>query len=70
MEEIATIVQLAETHGLSPRSVHYVTMLTGSASQLFAYFEAALAYAHDHLPTMFWKRRFQSIALQKGGDAT
>jgi len=50
MEEIATIVQLAETHGLSPRSAHYVTMLTGSASQLFAYFEAALAYAHDHLP--------------------
>lgn len=50
MEEIATIVQLTETHGLSPRSAHYVTMLTGSASQLFAYFEAALAYAHDHLP--------------------
>ncbi|MGF2050699.1 YkoF family thiamine/hydroxymethylpyrimidine-binding protein [Enterococcus casseliflavus] len=50
MEEIATIVQLAETYGLAPRSAHYVTMLTGTANQLFGYFEAALAYAHDHFP--------------------
>ncbi len=52
MEEIAAIVQLAETYGLAPRSAHYVTMLTGTANQLFGYFEAALAYAHDHLPIM------------------
>ncbi|MFB8558472.1 YkoF family thiamine/hydroxymethylpyrimidine-binding protein [Enterococcus casseliflavus] len=50
MKEISTIVQLAETYGLAPRSAHYVTMLTGTANQLFGYFEAALAYAHDHLP--------------------
>jgi hypothetical protein len=50
MEEIAHIVSLAETMGLQPQSAHYVTFLTGTASQLFAYFEEALAYAHEKLP--------------------
>ncbi|WP_461203215.1 YkoF family thiamine/hydroxymethylpyrimidine-binding protein [Enterococcus sp. N342-3-1-2] len=49
MEEIAAIVALAADHGLKPRSAHYVTLLSGTASQLFTYFEAALAYAHAHL---------------------
>ena len=29
---------------------HYVTLLSGTAAQLFAYFEQALAYAHEKLP--------------------
>lgn len=49
MEEIAAIVALADEYGLHPQSAHYVTLLSGSASQLFQYFEAALAYAHKHL---------------------
>lgn len=49
MEEIAAIVGMATDHGLNPRSAHYVTILTGTASQLFNYFEAALAYAHENL---------------------
>ena len=49
MEEIAQIVTLADEMGLQPQSAHYSTFLTGSATQLFAYFEKALAYAHAHL---------------------
>ncbi|MCI1135072.1 Ykof family thiamine-binding protein [Enterococcus gallinarum] len=30
--------------------LHYVTLLSGTAAQLFAYFEQALAYAHEKLP--------------------
>lgn len=50
MEEIAHIVSLADAMGLQPQSAHYVTLLSGTAAQLFAYFEEALAYAHNNLP--------------------
>lgn len=50
MEEIAHIVSLADAMGLQPQSAHYVTLLSGTAAQLFAYFEQALAYAHEKLP--------------------
>lgn len=49
MEEIGKIVSLADEMGLKPKSAHYVTMLEGTATQLFDYFQAALAYAHEHL---------------------
>ncbi|MFD0898518.1 Ykof family thiamine-binding protein [Loigolactobacillus binensis] len=49
MPEIEHIVNLAEKMGLKPKSIHYATVLTGTANQLFAYFEAALAYAHENL---------------------
>ncbi|MFC4651409.1 YkoF family thiamine/hydroxymethylpyrimidine-binding protein [Lactococcus nasutitermitis] len=49
MEEIATIVEMASEMGLNPQSAHYVTLLEGTASQLFVYFERALQYAHEHL---------------------
>lgn len=49
MEEIAHIVEMARIRGLNPVSAHYVTLLTGTADQIFEYFAEALAYAHKHL---------------------
>jgi uncharacterized protein YqgV (UPF0045/DUF77 family) len=49
MAEIAEIVALASAAGLNPQSAHYVTILEGSATQLFDYFTSALEYAHEHL---------------------
>lgn len=49
MDEIGEIVAMAEKQGLNPTSMHYATELTGTVDQLFRYFDAALAYAHDHI---------------------
>ena len=49
MNEIEKIVGISEIHGMNPRSEHYVTILSGTANQLFAYFESVLEYAHNHL---------------------
>ena len=49
MSKIAHIVDLAKEMGLQPKSAHYVTIVTGTASQLFTYFERALAYAKANL---------------------
>jgi len=50
MEHIRFVVELAQKRGLKPQSAHYVTVLEGSNSALFAYFGEVLAYAHQHLP--------------------
>ncbi|MCH4056929.1 MAG: Ykof family thiamine-binding protein [Lactobacillaceae bacterium] len=49
MAEIAQIVALAKAAGLQPKSAHYCTFLTGTAAQLFAYFDQILNYAHAHM---------------------
>lgn len=49
MQEIMHIVELANQSGLNPQSAHYITILEGTAQQLFDYFQAALSYAHEHL---------------------
>lgn len=49
VNEIQEIVNLAEKVGLEPSEIHYATTLTGNISQLFAYFNQALAYAHQHI---------------------
>ena len=50
MAHIRQVVALAQKHGLSPKSSHYVTFLKGTANSLFAYFDEVLAYALAHLP--------------------
>ncbi|QIQ21710.1 YkoF family thiamine/hydroxymethylpyrimidine-binding protein [Zophobihabitans entericus] len=50
MSHIQHVVELAHKYQLSPQKAHYVTMINGSASQIFAYFDEVLAYARQHLP--------------------
>ncbi|MGX7350869.1 YkoF family thiamine/hydroxymethylpyrimidine-binding protein [Enterococcus canis] len=69
MEEIAHIVALAQEMGLAPQSAHYVTFLTGTAQQLFAYFEAALSYAHEHLPHYVLEATISVNSPSLGGTA-
>jgi hypothetical protein len=49
MEHIRYVVELAQKHGLKPKSAHYVTLLEGSANALFNYFDETLSYAHKNL---------------------
>lgn len=50
MAKIAEIVKLADERGLQPTSAHYVTLLEGTANQLFDYLEELLRYARQHIP--------------------
>lgn len=49
MNEIAEVVTLAKKRNLYEGSTHYVTILEGTAAELFAYFEEVLAYADEHI---------------------
>ena len=45
MDHIAHVVRLAMDRGLYVESSHYATILKGDINDMFAYFDAALAYA-------------------------
>ncbi|WP_423363152.1 YkoF family thiamine/hydroxymethylpyrimidine-binding protein [Mycoplasma sp. P36-A1] len=49
MKEIMYIVELANKYNLKPTSDHYVTLLTGSAKDMFDYFNEVLSYSFKNL---------------------
>lgn len=49
MEHIMHVIALANQHQLNPQKSHYVTLIEGTATDLFSYFDAVLHYAHQHL---------------------
>lgn len=50
MDKIEQIVQLAEEKGLNPTSAHYVTIIEGTANQLFDYFEEVIRFGRQFIP--------------------